>query len=173
MRNRFENWKHIGHYLGNLLIIFGPVMLVPLAVIVLATGEEISASSALPYVLPSALSVLCGLLLARLLPSGDLAGRDAALVCVLAWLVIPAFGAVPFAMVRNAGFLNAYFESVSGFTTTGITMFTGLDAMQKSLLFWRAITQWLGGLGILSFFLVLAFRGGAAARISCGSPRPP
>jgi len=161
VRNRFENWKHIGHYLGNLLIIFGPVMLVPLAVIVLATGEEISISSALPYVLPSALSVLCGLLLARLLPSGDLAGRDAALVCVLAWLVIPAFGAVPFVMVRNAGFLNAYFESVSGFTTTGITMFTGLDAMQKSLLLWRAITQWLGGLGILSFFLVLAFRGGA------------
>ena len=84
MRNRFENWKHIGHYLGNLLIIFGPVMLVPLAVIVLAPGEKISASSALPYVLPSALSVLCGLLLTRLLPSGDLAGGDAALVCVLA-----------------------------------------------------------------------------------------
>jgi len=134
-------------------------MLLPLVVIVFARNEALTVGSALPYVLPALGSTLAGILLVRLLPSGELSGGDAAILCVLAWLIIPAFGAVPFVMVLESDFLNAYFESVSGFTTTGITMYKGLDAMPQSVLFWRSITQWLGGLGILSFFMVLAFRG--------------
>ena len=53
-------------------------------------------------------------------------------------------------------YLDAFFEAVSGFTTTGITMLTNLDTMPRSILFWRALMQWLGGLGILAFFLVVA-----------------
>ena len=51
---------------------------------------------------------------------------------------------------------------MSGFSTTGITMYTGLDAMPQSILFWRALTQWVGGLGILTMFLVVAPKGGVA-----------
>jgi trk system potassium uptake protein TrkH len=54
---------------------------------------------------------------------------------------------------------------MSGFTTTGITMFTGLDAMPKSILFWRALTQWVGGLGILTMFLAVVFKGGTPHRL--------
>jgi trk system potassium uptake protein TrkH len=54
---------------------------------------------------------------------------------------------------------------MSGFTTTGITIFSGLDNMPRSILFWRALTQWLGGIGILSFFLVLTFQAGGAHHI--------
>ncbi len=54
---------------------------------------------------------------------------------------------------------------MSGFTTTGITMFTGLDQMPKSILFWRSLTQWVGGLGILTFFLAVTYRGGGAHRL--------
>jgi trk system potassium uptake protein TrkH len=54
---------------------------------------------------------------------------------------------------------------MSGFTTTGITIFSGLDKMPRSIIFWRALTQWLGGLGILSFFLVLSFQAGGAHHI--------
>jgi len=60
---------------------------------------------------------------------------------------------------------DAYFESMSGFTTTGITMPRGLDGMPRSLLFWRALTQWIGGLGILSFFLFVTYAGSSGPRL--------
>jgi trk system potassium uptake protein TrkH len=68
-------------------------------------------------------------------------------------------------MAVHSNYLDAYFEAMSGFTTTGITIFSGLDKMPRSILFWRALTQWLGGLGILSFFLVLTFQAGGAHHI--------
>ena len=55
----------------------------------------------------------------------------------------------------DSSYLDAYFETMSGFTTTGITMFTGLDNFPKSILLWRALIQWIGGLGILTFFLAV------------------
>lgn len=65
----------------------------------------------------------------------------------------------------EARYLDGVFETMSGFTTTGITMFTGLDDMPKSIIFWRAWTQWLGGLGILTFFLAIIRQGGGAHRL--------
>ncbi len=62
-------------------------------------------------------------------------------------------------------YLDGFFEAMSGFTTTGITMFTGLDEMPKSILFWRALTQWVGGLGILTMFMLVVFRGGSPHKL--------
>jgi len=72
--------------------------------------------------------------------------------------VLSASGAFPYVLGIGAGYLDAYFETMSGFTTTGITMFTGLDSMPRSILFWRSLTQWVGGLGILTFFLAVSSR---------------
>ena len=80
----------------------------------------------------------------------------------LAWVAVASILASGICIGIGASFLDAYFESVSGFTTTGITMFTGLDAMPRSILFWRALMQWLGGLGILTFFLAVASGSGRA-----------
>jgi trk system potassium uptake protein TrkH len=74
-------------------------------------------------------------------------------------------GAIPYVISIDATYLDAFFETMSGFTTTGITMFVGLDGMPLSILFWRALTQWVGGLGILTFFLAVAFRSGSAHRL--------
>ncbi len=80
------------------------------------------------------------------------------LICATGWLVLSAVGAMPLWLSTGMSYLDAYFETMSGFTTTGITLITGLDDMPRSLLLWRAITQWVGGLGILTFFLVVTSR---------------
>lgn len=79
--------------------------------------------------------------------------------CTTAWLLISLIGSIPFYMILDISFIDALFESVSGFTTTGITVFQGLDSMSRSLLFWRSFIQWLGGLGILTFFLFVSTSG--------------
>ncbi|WP_310619345.1 TrkH family potassium uptake protein [Flexibacterium corallicola] len=74
--------------------------------------------------------------------------RQAFLITASAWITIPAFGALPF-LGLGVGFHNAFFESVSGFTTTGSTVLMGLDSMPPGLLLWRSLTQWIGGVGII------------------------
>ncbi|RKY23301.1 MAG: TrkH family potassium uptake protein [Planctomycetota bacterium] len=162
MRNRFGYLVPVFGYLGRLLIIFGPVSLSPVIVVLLAGSEPVDFLHIAAYLLPGLGAVVLGILSVGFLPVRGLTGREAVLVCALGWIIISAIGAVPFCILLNTGYLDACFESVSGFTTTGITMFSGLDEMPRSILFWRALTQWMGGLGILSFFLVLAFQGGAA-----------
>ena len=87
------------------------------------------------------------------------------LICGLSWLAVSALGALPFVIGIHSSYLNAYFEAMSGFTTTGITVYSGLDNMPRSILFWRALMQWVGGIGILSFFLMITFRGAGAHNI--------
>jgi trk system potassium uptake protein TrkH len=74
-------------------------------------------------------------------------------------------GAVPIVLICHISPLDAVFEATSGFTTTGYTVLTGLDDLPRSLLLWRAISQWVGGVGILSFFLLISFPGGEAYRL--------
>jgi trk system potassium uptake protein TrkH len=80
------------------------------------------------------------------------------LICGMAWIVLSLFGCIPFITGAKAYFLDAYFETVSGITTTGITIFTNIEIIPRSVLFWRSLIQWLGGLGILTFFLAITFR---------------
>lgn len=74
--------------------------------------------------------------------------REAFLLTVLVWVVLPALAAVPF-MSWGMSFTDAMFESISGLTTTGATVLTGLDDLPRGLLLWRAILQWFGGIGII------------------------
>ena len=81
------------------------------------------------------------------------------LACTLAWIGFSALGALPLLLHTRCDYLDAFFETMSGFTTTGITVFTGLDMLPDSIVFWRSLTQWIGGLGILAFFLAIVARG--------------
>ncbi len=86
----------------------------------------------------------------------ELRFRDAALLTAVAWFVVPLFGALPLmAYPTNLSLLDAYFESVSGLTTTGSTVLTGLDAMPPSILLWRSTLQWIGGIGIVGLAIVI------------------
>jgi len=162
MRNRLQYLMPILQYLGALFWIFAAVVLAPILVLFLrlrAGREEVSVRC---YLVPAVLSCLLGILFRRRgrLPSLD--ARRAMLVCALGWIGISAVGALPLWLGLEIGYLDAFFEAVSGFTTTGITMLQGLDDLPDSILFWRAFIQWLGGLGILTFFLAVMFTAGTA-----------
>lgn len=80
---------------------------------------------------------------------------DSFLVVALSWIIFSLIGMVPFLFVANMDLPSAFFETMSGFTTTGATCINEIDSLPRSLLFWRAITQWIGGLGILVFSIAL------------------
>ena len=80
---------------------------------------------------------------------------DSYLVVALSWIIFSLIGMVPFLAIAKMDLSSAFFETMSGFTTTGATCISDIDALPRSLLFWRAITQWIGGLGIVVFSFAL------------------
>jgi len=166
MRNRWRYFLPIGSYLGLLLWCFGLLMLVPLGVwgAFASTGRpEVSPAA---YWVPALTALLAGLALKRNLHNPPLDTRRAMMLCALGWIVVSLIGALPFYIaLPNISFLDACFETVSGFTTTGITVLTLLDYMPPSILFWRSFMQWLGGVGILTFFLAILYTAGSAHRL--------
>lgn len=97
---------------------------------------------------------------------GELYRREGVLVVVGAWLVAGIFGAIPF-VVSGAipDPMNALFESASGFTTTGASIIEDIESVPRALLFWRSMTQWLGGIGIVVLFVALLSELGPGARM--------
>ena len=166
MRNGFQQISCILHFIGNLLEILGLILLFPLIVVLVYWGRIgdgwVTATS---FVIASIISFSLGMILRHEFKPAALNPAGSMLICALSWLIVSAVGALPFVIAARSNYLDAYFEAMSGFTTTGITIFSGLDDMPRSLIFWRALTQWLGGIGILSFFLVLTFQAGGAHHI--------
>ena len=163
MRNGFRRINCILHFIGGLLEILGLVLLFPLIVVLAYWGKMgdgwITATS---FTVSSLTSFSLGLVLRHKFKSDVLDITGSMLMCALGWLCVSAIGALPFVIAIGSNYLDAYFEAMSGFTTTGITVLSGLDNLPRSILFWRALTQWLGGIGILSFFLMITFRAGGA-----------
>ncbi len=75
--------------------------------------------------------------------------KDGFLLVSLSWIVISAFGSLPYILIAHLSFTDAFFETMSGFTTTGASILANIEALPKSLLFWRSLTHWLGGMGII------------------------
>ena len=104
------------------------------------------------------LTALCGVPLGFLLKprQKDLTARDGMAVAGLSWVVLSFFGALPFWFSGAMPYLaDAFFESVSGFTTTGSTILTEIESLPKGVLFWRSFTHWIGGMGVLIFTLAV------------------
>ena len=86
----------------------------------------------------------------------ELRFRDATILTVLAWFAVPVFIGLPFMTgPTHLSFADAYFESVSGLTTTGATVLTSLDSLPPSILMWRSLSQWIGGIGIIGLAIVI------------------
>ncbi len=165
VRNRPQQMERVASVLGAILQLSAIVLLAPLAVLAMdvATGRtEVSSNC---FLAPAALSLALGTLLKRFGKTGELNQRAGFLVCILAWVLVSAIGAIPLWSGVPMPYLDAFFEAVSGFTTTGITMLVGLDSLPRSLLFWRGLMQWIGGLGILALFLAVAHGGGSSHRL--------
>jgi trk system potassium uptake protein TrkH len=145
--------KVVCHYLGLLLIILSCFMLFPL--IWSLTSQE---SSSAAFAISVAITAAAGLLTWRLTPVGEgrLNRREAILLVAGGWLLASFFGTLPFVLDGTfSSFVDALFESVSGFTTTGATVLTAIEEQSQSILLWRSLTQWLGGMGIITLFVAL------------------
>jgi trk system potassium uptake protein TrkH len=161
---RFQTVHVVLNFLGSTFFILGGILCFPLLVAFL-TGEISESHVVKAFIYPIFISFLAGVLLKLLFQGGPPNALQAMLICGLGWFGFSAIGGIPFVIGVKASYLNSFFEAMSGFTTTGTTMFTGLDEMPRTILFWRSFTQWLGGLGILTFFLVIVYRGGSAHRL--------
>ena len=153
-----KNLTTVLHYLGIVLIAFAFLQALPL--IVSAVYLETVQFPFRIYVIPAALSAALGVALVTVCRARPLSGGSAMATATLGWFTLSLIGAVPYWLALKITYLDAFFETVSGFTTTGITLFVGLDGLPRSILFWRALTQWIGGLGIFTLFLVVAVRSG-------------
>ncbi|SHI31977.1 trk system potassium uptake protein TrkH [Tangfeifania diversioriginum] len=113
-----------------------------------------------PFVITSLFSIAVGLImyfLSRNLGKNEVITRKEAFLSVtVAWFYISLTGSLPF-IISGAipSFINAFFESASGFTTTGSSILTNIESLPKSILFWRSLTHWIGGIGIVVLFIVV------------------
>jgi trk system potassium uptake protein len=132
---------------ASVLTYVGAAFLLP-AAIALGYGEPVW-----PFLAAGAITAGVGLLVQRGTVGRERVGiREGFLVIALTWLAVPAFGALPYLFADEpqlANPINAYFESMSGFTATGATVLTDIEVLDNSLLMWRQFTQWLGGMGII------------------------
>lgn len=107
----------------------------------------------------SAITILAGITLWFFTKDADrqqLGKREGYLIVTLGWLSMAIFGSIPFVIHGSIpSYTNAFFETMSGFTTTGATILTDIEAMPYGLLFWRSLTQWLGGMGIIVLSLAI------------------
>lgn len=143
-------------HLGYLLMIFSVFPLLPVLYALLAS------ESIIPFLSPMLISFLIGFWLVK---RKGAEGKDVSFTSfdiprsislfALSFISVSLLGAIPFFMIQGFSFIDSLFESVSGFTTTGLTVFNAFDGVSRSLLLWRAETQWIGGLGMLLLFLII------------------
>tara|TARA_B100000900_G_scaffold290030_1_gene248890 strand:- start:2148 stop:3587 length:1440 start_codon:yes stop_codon:yes gene_type:complete len=147
-----SNYKTVFFTLGILQIILGIFMLIP--IIVQFVYNETDAS----FLSSSIVTIIFGTLffLSNLDHDKKLNLQQAFLLTALSWLSIAIFGSLPFIFSSvNFSFTNAFFESMSGITTTGSTIISNLENVPRGILFWRAILQWLGGIGVIVMAITL------------------
>ena len=150
------NYKMMGRFIAQILAIEGVFML-PALILGLVFGEMTAMWSFVYTIAAIAVTVLALSLLCRGAPSAFYAKEG--LVCVgISWIVLSLYGCLPFWISREIpAFIDAFFEIVSGFSTTGSSILTDVEALSKCLLYWRSFSHWLGGMGVLVF--LLAFTG--------------
>ena len=143
------NYPLISQILGRVLAIEGALMVIPLIV------SLIYHESILPFVYTILIIIAISAVLLRFRPSSrDLYALEGFVVVALAWIMMSAVGALPFMFSGEiTNFIDAFFETVSGFTTTGATIVNDVEAMGRGTMFWRCFTNWIGGMGVLVFLM--------------------
>ena len=141
----------IAYIIGRILLTEAALLVLPLLVTFLY-GE-----SPVPFLIPILLLALCGGAMGWKKPkSTALYARDGLAVVALAWICMSLFGALPFVLSGDIpNYVDAFFETVSGFTTTGSSILTEIEPLSRGGLFWRSFTHWVGGMGVLVFVMAI------------------
>lgn len=145
------NIRMIGFVLGRILLVEAGLLTLPLAVALLYREP------AMPWLITMAALVVCGALLSFRKPERTaLYAKDGFVAVALVWLLMSAFGALPFVLSGDIlHYVDAFFETVSGFTTTGASILPAVEPLSRGSLFWRSFTHWVGGMGVLVFVMAI------------------
>ena len=145
------NYRMLGYLLGLILTAEAALMLAPTAVSMFY-GESV-----IPFLVAMGILLAVAIPLVWQKPKNMRIYAKEGFVCVaIGWLLLSAFGAIPFVMSGAIPhYIDAFFETVSGFTTTGASILTAVEHLPKGVLFWRSFTHWVGGMGVLVFVLAI------------------
>lgn len=148
------HFKLVINFVGMTLLVLGLFMLLPVAVALVHGGKDtpvLLISSFLAFSVGGALY-----LVTRRFNREEIGHRDAFIVVTVTWLSMSLFASVPYLLAGTfSTFTDAYFESMSGFTTTGASVLTDVEVVPKGIMFWRCLTQWIGGMGIIVLALAI------------------
>ena len=165
------NIRMVIYLLGCVLNVEGVALLVPF-VIGMIFGEK----QAFSFLITAGICFFVGILLIIKKPKNTkIYAREGFVTVALSWIIMSAMGALPFVLNSDIpSYVSAFFETVSGFTTTGSTILTDIESLSHASLFWRAETHWLGGLGIIVFLLgIVRLSGGYSMQLlKAESPGP-
>ena len=147
------NLRVIFNILGLLLLIEGISMLLPVGVSLYYQEGDVLALS-----ISSGIAIILGALAWLMTQRGDktISKREGYIIVSIVWVMFSLFGSLPFVISGHIpSYTNAFFETISGFTTTGASILNDVEALPHGLLFWRSMTQWLGGMGIIVLSLAI------------------
>ena len=146
------NNRLIVNLIGKILMIES-IFMVPALIVSLIYKEH----ETLVFLASIGMTLAAGFAMSSIKPKKKkLSARDGMLIVSFSWVLISVFGALPAYLSGSIpSFVDALFESISGFTTTGSTILTDVEVLPKSILFWRSLTHWFGGMGVLVFTLIL------------------
>ena len=153
------NVKMMGKFLSQIIAIEA-VFMIPALLISVFCGETAAVNGFLWTL--GIMLLLAGALFLSCRKAGRLFGAREGLVCVgFSWIVLSLLGCLPFVISGNIPkFIDAFFETVSGFTTTGSSILSDVEALDQGMLYWRSFSHWLGGMGVLVFLLAIVPNGG-------------
>ena len=152
------NKRLLCHLVGNVVRVCGALMILPIIVSLIKRSGD-----TLPLLLSMLIALAVGTALALVQPRRDtLRAREGFAIVAFSWIIVSFLGGLPFFFSGHIpSLVDCFFETVSGFTTTGATILTDVEALPKGLLFWRSFTHWAGGMGVLVLSLALIPKMGA------------
>ncbi|GLH31320.1 MULTISPECIES: TrkH family potassium uptake protein [Pseudomonas] len=145
--------RFIAFIIGVFLITLAVSMVIPMATLLLyGLSDDLGA-----FLWSSLIALCAGLVLvARGIPDApQLRARDMYFLTTASWVIVCAFAALPMVFIRHISYTDAFFETMSGITTTGSTVLTGLDSASPGLLIWRSLLHWLGGIGFIGMAVAI------------------
>ena len=149
------NFRIILSNLGKVIVLCGVLMLLPLTV------AFIYGENAFPFIYAIGIAALVGfiLIIYSRPDTSKMTARDGFCIVTMSWIVLSIIGSIPFIVSDQiVSPVDAFFETMSGFTTTGASVIENVEDLDKGLLFWRSLTHWIGGMGVLVFILAIAER---------------
>ncbi len=165
LRKRFRHYSTayvLLYYIGMILIVGGAPLFIPAF---MAQFMDHSPMLAYCFYMPGIASLIFGIGFTKVFEKRDLELGTATVLSALVWFILPLIGSIPFFLARDLvspsiglSPVDGFFESMSGYTATGLTMYPHVEHLPRSILFWRSLTEWIGGVGVIVLFLTVFIR---------------